>query len=467
MLADRSCFPYSVRRVAFRGLQLAVLPSILGAGAFAGGASSYGFDSSGLLASIDSDGASIEIARGPNTIVAGGSVYRLDALGRTIAVDDLSISYGPDGQIDGARRGSDEVRYLYDEEGQRMLRTVNGAPAASYLDSGYLTADELVEPVRVGGRLVGLLRKGGLTSLAADVRGTIEADADGAARPVSPFGARPIHPDVAAIVDYAAKGFDSLLGAIRMGVRDYDPRIAQFLVPDPFFLEHPERCVEHPRQCNLYGYAENRPLDLTDPDGTEAQEFGPEDNPVRLPSPSLTVPSHAPEVMPPDWHYSARLNPLGNLLPLPPAASQEYLKEATDSITRARALGELRESPERIAETSELHAFNNRFGTCVQAAKMNAWLGMVNGYETHVWTIAGTRWDAASGTYVHKAHALAELSDGTKTSVLTWGETKYETVNDVAKSLRYSPYTHDRVTGEEYLDWGQSLNDDIIDPYAK
>jgi RHS repeat-associated protein len=184
----------------------------------------------------------------------------------------LRVTY--DGQIDHATRDAQTISYLYDEGGQRILKSTNGAALVAYVEGATVTATELDEPVRVGNSAVGLLRNGSFALTANDVRGTVEADTGGAARLASPFGARPVHPDVAATADYAATPYDADLGADRMGVRDYDARIGRFLEPDPLFLEHPEKCADSPIECNLYGYARNRPLDFVDPKGTEGKEAG-------------------------------------------------------------------------------------------------------------------------------------------------------------------------------------------------
>jgi RHS repeat-associated protein len=238
------------------------------AAATASGTYTYTFDAEGLSTSVGTTGASYAISRSGDTLTAGADVYRFDALGRTIAIDDLSIAYGPDGQIDHASRGSETVSYLYDEGGQRILKSSNGAPSVAYLEGAWVTPTELDEPIRAGAALVGLLRNGAFTPVAADTRGTAQADIDGTPRPSSPFGARGAHPDVASEIDYAGKGFDGDLGTDRMGVRDYDARLGRFLEPDPLFLLKPEKCVESPVECSLYGYARSNPASFTDPTGT-------------------------------------------------------------------------------------------------------------------------------------------------------------------------------------------------------
>lgn len=119
--------------------------------------------------------------------------------------------------------------------------------------------------------LVGTLNNGQFVLLASDVRGTVQADSDGSSRIASPFGARAREPDSAAEVDYADSAFDADIGGVRMGVRDYDPRTARFLQPDPLYLGDPERCVNSPVDCGLYTYARSSPATYVDPTGNEPE----------------------------------------------------------------------------------------------------------------------------------------------------------------------------------------------------
>ncbi|HEY2518459.1 MAG TPA: RHS repeat-associated core domain-containing protein [Polyangiaceae bacterium] len=230
----------------------------------------YSFDPAGLVTSVGTSGASYAVARAGDTLTAGADTYRFDALGRVRSIDDLAIAYGPDGQIDHATHGADTVSYLHDELGHRLLKSKNGQPVMAYVDDATITESELVEPVHVNGKLVGVLRNGTFALTATDTRDTVLGDTTGTQRLPSPFGARPVHPDVAPSSDYIGKGFDADLGADRLSVRDYDARIARFLEPDPLFLAHPDKCVESPAECNLYGYGRGDPVDYVDPKGTHS-----------------------------------------------------------------------------------------------------------------------------------------------------------------------------------------------------
>jgi RHS repeat-associated protein len=237
--------------------------------ASASGQYSYAFDKTGLTTSVGNGTTSFTVSSSGDTLRAGTDVYKIDPLGRVVAVKDLALTYGPDGQVAKAVRGVKTAAYVYDENGERLLKRSDGVPTEAYVDGRYVSATELVEPVRVAGKMVGLLRNGRFTLVATDYRGTVEADSNGTAHLASPFGARPLHADVSSITDYAEKGYDAELGSLRMGVRDYDGNIGRFLEPDPLFLEHPEKCVKSPVECNLYGYAVNRPLEYVDPAGKD------------------------------------------------------------------------------------------------------------------------------------------------------------------------------------------------------
>jgi RHS repeat-associated protein len=140
-------------------------------------------------------------------------------------------------------------------------------PVIAYLDEGVLDRTTLTEPVRFGGQLAGVLENGRFAPIATDLRGTVIADRDGTPRLASPFGARTLHPDRAAALDFAARAYDADLGLVRMGVRDYDANLGLFVTPDPLFLRQPERCEGDPVSCTLYAYADNDPLGNVDPTG--------------------------------------------------------------------------------------------------------------------------------------------------------------------------------------------------------
>jgi RHS repeat-associated protein len=230
---------------------------------------SYTYDASGRpLHASDEDGDR-PIARDGRRLVAGSHDYELDGAGRVVRRDDLSLAYGPDGQLASATRGARSWSYLHDESGVRLARVENGRPVAAWLGGGYLDEAGFVLPVTIEGRVVAAVTGGRLLSLLTDARGTVvHAEEDVASVP-TPYGLRSVHPRLAAAVDFATRGYDAELGVVRMGVRDYDPLLGEFWTPDPLYLEDLDRAGTSPVNANLYAYAGNAPLDLVDPSGQE------------------------------------------------------------------------------------------------------------------------------------------------------------------------------------------------------
>jgi hypothetical protein len=118
-----------------------------------------------------------------------------------------------------------------------------------------LTEDHFIELVTVTGVVAGVLDNGQFTALLTDARGTPFAGPDGTPGLASPYRVRVSHLGLAEVIDYARLGWDADLDVVRMGVRDYDAKLSQFLTPDPLYFEDLEKCQVSPLQCSLYGYA--------------------------------------------------------------------------------------------------------------------------------------------------------------------------------------------------------------------
>ncbi len=231
---------------------------------------SYAYDEDGLpLWAADAAGARSLAREG---VAIASANYEYDELGRLARKGDLSFTYGPDGEVESARRGGQEWRFVYDENRQRVLKTEGGAPVAAYVAGGLLSAEGLAVPLRLAGRVVGVVENGAFRPLATDPRGTLLGDGGPPGQP-SPYGVRAARPALSATLDYVERGYDRDLGTVRMGARDYDPELGQFTTPDPLFLEDLSKCAESPRECNLYGYALGDPVSFVDPSGLDAKNY--------------------------------------------------------------------------------------------------------------------------------------------------------------------------------------------------
>lgn len=233
----------------------------------------YGYDATGLVTDIQENGVDRPVVQGGNTLTAGSSAYTLDSIGRTIARDDLELTYGPNGQLAQAQRGADQWTFKYDDAGQRLLKLHNGAPVAGYVEEGYLDDSGLTTVLPVAKDAAGVIENGTFDLVPLDRLGSMIGDTDGTQNLASPYGQRSRHGRLAAIIDYAHKGYDADLGIVRMGDRDYDPALGRFWSADPLFLGSLDHCAKSSAQCNLFGYAGGDPIDFTDPTGHEAWWF--------------------------------------------------------------------------------------------------------------------------------------------------------------------------------------------------
>ena len=233
----------------------------------------YSYSASGLPVSItDALGARMVHHDGA-TLTVGDVGYAWDSAGRVVAKDGWSLRYGPSGQIRRAERAGRQIDFVYDDENHRLLKRINGVPVRADAADGVLTEDHFFELVVIGGVVAGVLDNGHFTALMTDPRGTPFAGPDGTAGLASPFGVRTAHLGYSEVIDYARLGWDSDLDIIRMGVRDYDPKLSQFWTPDPLYFEDLDKCQSNPLQCALYGYAGGNPLSFVDPLGTDWMDW--------------------------------------------------------------------------------------------------------------------------------------------------------------------------------------------------
>jgi RHS repeat-associated protein len=229
----------------------------------------YTYTASGLPDTVSDAVGSRSVHRAGSTLAVGDVTYTWDAAGRVSGKGHWSFRYGASGQISRASQPGRDIDYVYDEADHRLLKRVNGTPVRAEVAGGVLTEGHFVELIAIGDVVTGVLDNGLFTALLTDPRGTPFAGSDGAPGLASPYGARASHLRDAEVIDYARLGWDPDLDIIRMGVRDYDPRLSQFLIPDPLYFENLDKCRESPLQCGLYSYAGSNPISFVDPTGTD------------------------------------------------------------------------------------------------------------------------------------------------------------------------------------------------------
>ncbi len=233
---------------------------------------SYTFDAVGFPTGIQSAGVLRKVEGAWPALTVGGVPYRFDALGRISQKGPLTYAYAPTGQVDIVNTGAQTFSFVHDETGQRLLKRSGSGETTAFWNDVTVDASGLTQALSVGGLVVGLVKNGSFSLVPTDFKGTVVAGVDGVRNLSAPHGERAVPVPSSVALDYVTKGFDADLGTYRMGVRDYDATAGIFLSADPLFLERPEKCVESPLECNLYGYAKGNPSRFTDGSGLQASE---------------------------------------------------------------------------------------------------------------------------------------------------------------------------------------------------
>ncbi|MGW4164701.1 polymorphic toxin-type HINT domain-containing protein [Streptomyces sp. NPDC004788] len=212
------------------------------------------------------------------------ATYQYDAAGNTTAITDTSgtkkVNWTDEGQVasvEDTAKGT--TSYVYDADGSQLIRRSPGKVTL------YVGADEVVLDTATGtlsdtrsypapgGLSITRVTKAGTGKLyyqAGDPHGTngVQFEAGTLAtarRPSDPFGnARGTQPGAG--VWAGSSGFVGgtieETGFTTLGARQYDPVTGRFLSVDPIFS------AGDPQSWNSYAYADNNPVDQSDPSGT-------------------------------------------------------------------------------------------------------------------------------------------------------------------------------------------------------
>ncbi|MFE9094979.1 RHS repeat domain-containing protein [Streptomyces sp. NPDC007264] len=229
--------------------------------------------------------------------------YSYDAAGNTktrqIGTNALqSLQWDDEGHLASVTQDTAVSSYLYDADGQRVIRrdstgTTLYLPAGNelHLDKSgtvtgtrYYTAEGRTVAVRTGGKLTFILSDHhgtGTTQITADASQAITR------RKSTIFGAPRATDTGPWIGDKSFVGGikDTDSGLTHLGAREYDPSTGRFISVDPLLM------VDVPQSLNGYAYADNNPVTSADSTGMCADI----DCPTR-PGPGYenTTPGHLP-----------------------------------------------------------------------------------------------------------------------------------------------------------------------------
>ncbi|WP_405701861.1 polymorphic toxin-type HINT domain-containing protein [Streptomyces sp. NBC_01383] len=185
-----------------------------------------------------------------------------------------ALSWDDEGHLKTVAQGANTSNYVYDEDGQRLIRR-DSTGTTLYLPGGnelHLAKNGTLSATRyyqAGGATVAIRQGGKLSFLISDPHGTgttqVSADAQQTVtrRKTTPFGATRGTQSVPWVGD---KGFvggtkDTDTGLTHLGAREYDPTLGRFLSVDPVLD------LNDPQQINGYTYSNNNPTTFSDPSG--------------------------------------------------------------------------------------------------------------------------------------------------------------------------------------------------------
>ncbi|MFE6870761.1 polymorphic toxin type 44 domain-containing protein [Kitasatospora sp. NPDC057692] len=200
------------------------------------------------------------------------------------AANGTTMTWDVEGKLASLTQGTATTTYVYDADGNQLVRRNPGRVTVNLGGGDELTYDTNSK-VSTGTRYYGipggitLVRQGPtkLTYQFADHHGTNSLSIDRTTlaesrRATDPFGA--LRGPASLPTPWAGdKGFvnglkDDVTGFTNLGARQYQPSTGRFLSPDPILD------AGDPLQWNAYAYSNNNPVNRSDPNGLKSEECG-------------------------------------------------------------------------------------------------------------------------------------------------------------------------------------------------
>jgi RHS repeat-associated protein len=183
-----------------------------------------------------------------------------------------TLTWDPEGHLTSVTEGAGTTSFVYDADGDRLIRRDNSGTTL-YLPDG----SELFKPASGGavagtryydhnGVTIAVRKAGSLTWIASDHHQTAETQIADSGQTVTrrrtlPFGevrgAEPSWVGDRGFVD----GTGDSTGLTHLGAREYDPTLGRFVSVDQVID------TNDPQTMNGYAYANNSPTSYSDPDG--------------------------------------------------------------------------------------------------------------------------------------------------------------------------------------------------------
>ncbi|WP_327072861.1 hypothetical protein OG196_09425 [Kitasatospora purpeofusca] len=235
-------------------------------------------DNSGYFAVVQDDGKFAVYAPGWDPKWATETWNPVDA------ANGSALTWDAEGKLASLTQGSATTTYVYDADGNQLVRRNPGKVTVNLGGGDELTYDTSTG-ASTGTRYysipggITLVRQGPtrLTYQFADHHGTNSLSIDRetlaeSRRTTDPFGA-PRGPASLPTSWAGGKGYvnglkDETTGFTNLGARQYQPSTGRFLSPDPILD------AGDPLQWNAYAYSNNNPVNRSDPNGLKSEECG-------------------------------------------------------------------------------------------------------------------------------------------------------------------------------------------------
>ncbi|MBW6439213.1 RHS repeat protein [Actinoplanes hulinensis] len=214
-----------------------------------------------------------------STTGARTGTYTYDAGGNTLTRPTESsgtqtLTWDPEGHLNTATDSTGTTTYIYDADGNRLIQR-DAKGRSLYLPGQEIRYDNSTATTSCtryyshAGTTIGSRTSTGLTWLSPDHQGTagIAIDAtnqQATVRRQTPYGTpRGITADTWPNNRGYVGGTLDNTGLVHLGAREYDPTNGRFISVDPI------QDLTNPQQWNGYSYANNTPVTLSDPGGTD------------------------------------------------------------------------------------------------------------------------------------------------------------------------------------------------------
>ncbi|MFI6843721.1 hypothetical protein OG535_30370 [Kitasatospora sp. NBC_00085] len=233
---------------------------------------------SGYFAVVQDDGKLIVYAPGWQSKWSTPTWNAVDA------ANSATLTWDVEGKLGSLTQGTATTTYVYDADGNQLVRRNPGKVTVNLGGGDELTYDT-GSKTRTGTRYytipggITLVRQGPtrLTYQFSDHHGTNNLSIDSettteSRRTFDPFGATR-GPGSLSTPWSGDKGYvgglkDDATGFTNLGARQYQPSTGRFLSPDPILD------AGDPLQWNAYAYSNNNPVNRSDPGGLKSEECG-------------------------------------------------------------------------------------------------------------------------------------------------------------------------------------------------